>query len=153
MGRVEAIFISRQKKTEREEINEGHFIKNFGLEGDAYSSPGAKRQVTILSSKGRAAVEQEGMNGLCFERFLETVRISGIDADALKPGAVLVAGRALFEVTEYRKKCYPECTIVQSGRVCSLATDVRFLKVLRTGKVSVGDRVEIIKEYDILHSS
>ncbi len=152
-GIVEKLFISREKKTKRVAIESGLFIKNYGLEGDAYSSPGARRQVTVLSSEGRAAVEKEDLEGLCFERFIETVRISGIEADTLKPGVLLKAGTALFEVTEYRKKCYPECSIIQTGRVCSLFTDARFLKVLTTGKVAVGDRVEIIKEYDILHSS
>ncbi len=144
-GRVEKLFLSREKKTKRLEMDEGLFIEDFGLEGDAYSSTGAKRQVTILSLDARKSVENEDLEGLCFERFLETVRISGIDAGILKEGVILKIGRAVFKVTEYRKKCYPECAIVKSGRVCALVRDARFLKVISTGRVAAGDIVEIIQ--------
>ena len=144
-GRVERLFLSREKKTKRVEIDEGIFIEDYGLEGDAYSSRGAKRQVTVLPLEARDAVEKEEQDGLCFERFLETVRISGIDSENLREGVILKIGDAVFEVTKHRKKCYPECDIVKSGRVCSLVKGARFLKVLSTGKVTVGDCVEIIK--------
>ena len=41
MGSVEAIHISRKKKTAHEEIDEEMFTKGYGLERDAYSVEGA----------------------------------------------------------------------------------------------------------------
>ncbi len=146
MGRVEAILISRERKSARIEIDEGMFLENYGLEGDAYSKGGTERQVTICTLDGRNAVEKESLNGLCFERFMETVRISGIPLEKIETGTRFVIGEAVFEVIQDRKKCYPECDIIRSGRVCSLKTDVRFLKVLKSGLVRKGDRVEITLE-------
>ncbi len=143
--RVEKLYLSRKKKTKRVEIEEGLFIEDFGLEGDAYSRLGADRQVTVLSSEGRSGVESDPLKGLCFERFVETVRISGIDMDLLSEGTVLRLGEAVFEVTRYRKKCYGECDIVKSGRTCSLVPGARFLKVIKTGIVRKGDAGEVIK--------
>lgn len=145
-GVVTAVFLSIEKKKPRIEITEGIFLEDYGLEGDAYSSRGSKRQVAVLSEEGRIGVVNEKLDGLCFERFLETVRFSGIDMSKLKPGTRLRIGEAFFEVSKHRKKCYPECSIIKSGRVCSLVPEVRFLKVLKTGKVRKGDSVEIIKE-------
>ncbi len=143
--RVEKLYLSRKKKTKRVEIEEGLFIEDFGLEGDAYSSLGADRQVTVLSSEGRLGVESDPMNGLCFERFVETVQISGINMDLLDEGTVIKLGEAVFKVTQYRKKCYGECDIVKSGRICALASHARFLKVIKTGIVRKGDTGEVIK--------
>ncbi len=146
MGRVEAIFVSREKKSTRIEIEEGMFRENYGLEGDAYSKSGTERQVPVLSLEGRSAVQNEVLDGLCFERFMETLRISGIPLHKTGTGTRFSIGRAVFEVVKDRKKCYPECDIVKSGRVCSLKTDVRFLKVIKSGVVRKGDPVEIILE-------
>ncbi len=146
MGKVEAILISREKKTPRIEIDKGVFTQNYGLEGDAYSKEGEDRQVTILSLDGRERVENDTRDGLCFRRFIETVRISGIDMDDLKPKMILRMGKALFEVTKYRKKCYPECGIIKTRTTCALVADARFLKVIQSGIVKKGDTVEMILE-------
>lgn len=146
MGKVEAILISRKKKTPRIEVDKGNFIRDYGLEGDAYSGKGEDRQVTILSKEGREQINNDRRDGLCFQRFIETVRISGIDMDDLKPGKILRIGKGLFEVTKYRKKCYPECEIIKAGTTCALVSEARFLKVIQSGVVKKGDRVEIILE-------
>lgn len=146
MGKVEAILVSKEKKSTRIEIEEGMFREDYGLEGDAYSRSGIERQVTVLSLEGRNAVQNEVLDGLCFERFMETIRISGLPLHKTETGTQFSIGGAVFEVVKDRKKCYPECSIVKSGRVCSLKTDVRFLKVIKSGIVRKGDTVEIIKE-------
>ncbi len=144
MGKVEKILLSIKKKAPRVEIKEGMFLENYGLDGDSYSEAGAEKQVTVLSQRGRDLVEKDSLSGLCFERFMETVRISGIPAEKMVPGTTLIMGEAVFKVTEYRKKCYLECPIIKTGRTCGLASDVRFLTVIKSGKVEKGDIVELI---------
>lgn len=146
MGKVEAILISRKKKTPRIEIDKGNFIRDYGLEGDAYSGKGADRQVTILSKAGREQINTDRRDGLCFRRFIETVRISGVDMDDLHPGMILRMGKVLFEVTRYRKKCYPECEIIKAGTTCALVSEARFLRIIQSGVVKKGDSVELILE-------
>jgi len=145
MGEVTKIYLSRVKKEPRVEVKEGMFLEDFGLEGDAYSGIGATKQVTVFFDEGRKSLSEEPFPGLCFQRFLETLQISGIKADDLKLDTELQVGKAVFIVSKPRKKCYPECKIIQDGRSCALSRDVRFCRVLQTGTIRKGDSVKIIR--------
>ena len=147
MGEVTKIYLCKVKKEPRIEVEEGMFLENFGLEGDAYSEIGVEKQVTVFFEEGRDSLIDEPFPGLCFPRFLETIRIRGIKADNCKTGARIQAGKAILAVSKPRKKCYPECRIIQDGRHCALSSDVRFCKVLQTGTIQKGDSVKIIREY------
>ncbi len=144
MGEVSNIYLCTIKKQPRVEINEGNFLANFGLEGDAYSEFGVEKQVPIFFDEGRLSLEEEPFPGLCFPRFLETIRIRGIKADYLKKDSIVQIGEAVFQVSKNRKKCYSECKIIQNNRHCALSEDVRFCKVLQTGIIRKGDSVNII---------
>lgn len=141
MGEVSNIFLCTIKKQPRVEIDEGNFLKDFGLEGDAYSEAGTEKQVPVFFDEGRNSLEQESFPGLCFSRFLETIRIKGIKADSFRTDDIIQIGEAVFQVSKTRKKCYPECKIIQDNRHCALSRDVRFCKVLNTGKIRKGDNV------------
>ncbi len=144
MGQVSKIYLCKVKKEPRVEIEEGRFIKNFGLEGDAYSGIGVEKQVPVFFEEGRTSLEAESFPGLCFPRFLETIRIRGIKAGNFKTGSSIKIGEAVFQVSKIRKKCYSECKIIQDNRHCALSKDVRFCKVLQTGIIRKGDSVNII---------
>ena len=147
MGEVTKIFLCKVKKEPRIEVEAGKFLEDFGLEGDAYSATGASKQLTIFFDEGRDALSEEPFSGLCFPRFLETIRIRRIKADNLKTGTKIQVGKAVFAVSKPRKKCYPECSIIQDGRHCALSSDVRFCTVLQAGTIQKGDSVAIIDEY------
>jgi len=144
MGEVSRIFLCKIKKQPRIEIEEGNFLVNFGLEGDAYSNIGTEKQVPVFFDDSRFSLEEEPFPGLCFPRFLETIRIRGIRADRFKTDSIFKIGEAVFQVSKTRKKCYPECRIIQDKRHCALSRDVRFCKVLQTGIIKKGDSVTII---------
>ena len=144
MGEVSRIFLCTIKKQPRIEIEEGNFLVNFGLEGDVYSEVGTEKQVTVFFDDSRISLEEEPFPGLCFPRFLETIRIRGIKADDFKTDCVFQIGEAVFQVNKARKKCYPECRIIQDNRHCSLSKDVRFCKVLQTGIIKKGDGIKLI---------
>ncbi|MDA3940174.1 MAG: hypothetical protein PF693_12860, partial [Spirochaetia bacterium] len=144
MGEVSNIYLCKIKKQPRVEISEGNFLADFGLEGDAYSEVGVDKQVPIFFDEGRMLMEKEAFPGLCFSRFLETIRIKGINASTFTTGTVVQIGSAEFIVNKVKKKCYPECKIIQDNRHCSLSRDVRFCKVIQTGIIRKGDSVSII---------
>jgi len=144
MGEVSNIYICEVKKQPRVEIDEGNFLKNFGLEGDAYSETGIEKQVPVFFDEGRTSLRDEPFPGLCFPRFLETIRIKGIKADSFRSNAIIRIGEAVLKVSKTRKKCYSECKIIQDNRHCALSRDVRFCKVLNTGKIRKGDSVSIL---------
>ena len=144
MGEVIKIYLCKVRKEPRIEVEEGKFLENFGLEGDAYSEKGAGKQVAVFFDEGRDSLSDEPFPGLCFPKFLETVRIRGIKADDFKTDINIEIGEAVFKVSKSRKKCYSECKIIQDGRHCALSRDVRFCKVIQTGTIRKGDSVKII---------
>ena len=148
MAEVTKIYLCKVKKKPRIEVEEGIFLENFGLEGDAFSETGGSKQVTVFFNEGRDSLSDEPFPGLCFHRFLETIRICGIKADDFKTGTEIQVGEVILMVSKPRKKCYPECKIIQDGRHCALSSDVRFCRVLQTGTIRKGDSVSIlIKEH------
>ncbi len=141
------IYLCKVKKEPRIEVKEGKFLRNFGLEGDAYSEIRVDKQVTVFFDEGRDSLSDEPVPGLCFPRFLETIRIRGIKADDFKTGTEIQVGEVILTVSKPRKKCYSECKIIQDGRDCALSRDVRFCRVLQTGIIREGDTVKIIREH------
>ena len=144
MGEVTKIYLCKVKKEPRIEVEEGMFLKNFGLEGDAYSETGVDKQVTVFFDEGRDSLSDEPFSGLCFPRFLETIQIRGIEADGFKTDTEIQVGEVVLKVSKPRKKCYSECEIIQDGRHCALSRDVRFCRVLQTGTIRKGDSVSIL---------
>jgi len=144
MGKVSKIYLCKVKKEPRIEIEKGQFIENYGLAGDAYSEPGIEKQVPVFFDKGWLSLEEEPFPGLCFSRFLETIRIQGIEAGNFKTGTTIKIGEAIFQVSKIRKKCYSECKIIQDNRHCALFKDVRFCTVLQSGIIRKGDIVSVI---------
>jgi len=141
---VSEIYICKVKKQPRIEIETGFFIENFGLEGDTYSKIGTEKQVTLFFDESRDLLEKELYSGLCFSRFLETIRIKGMRAEKLVAGTKIQLGDAVLIISTKKKKCYPECRIIQDNRVCALSKDVRFCKVLKSGNISRGDNVKLL---------
>ena len=144
MAEVTKIYLCKVKKEPRIEIAEGKFLADFGLEGDAYSEVDVDKQVTVFINEGRDSLSDEPFSGLCFPRFLETIRIRGIKADDFKTGTEIQVGEVILMVSKPRKKCYSECKIIQDERHCALSSDVRFCRVLQTGIIREGDTVNII---------
>jgi len=142
-GVVASIYICKDRKKPRELIEEGEFIEGFGLLGDAYSQKG-NRQVTILGVKSREEVENSEIKGLCFRRFVETIRTKDIDLYKLPKGTKLKIGDTIQEISIVGKRCFPECKIVQRGESCALSRENVFTKVLKSGKIKVGDSIEIL---------
>ncbi|MDA3956800.1 hypothetical protein [Oceanispirochaeta sp.] len=143
MASVSGIYIKKSKEDLREEISEGFFKADFGLEGDINSAPGP-RQVCLLRRENREEVKVDTRNGLCFKRFNETLQIEGLDLESLNLDSWLRIGDAILKVTVCGKKCWPECEIIQSGAVCSLNKSARFLAVLESGMIRKGDSVALL---------
>lgn len=140
MGRVSAIFIKKDKESPRKEITEGEFRENHGLVGDVNSAAGP-RQVCLMRKEDRELVNSDSRNGLCFERFRETVQIEGIALEALTKDSWFRIGDAIFKVTIIGKKCWPDCEIIKSKSICALPKAARFMGVLESGVIRVGDEV------------
>ena len=139
-SKITAIYIKKGEKSDREKISCGIFRKDHGLEGDFHSG-NKERQVVLLSLSARRELEKDTREGFCFSRFYETVQVDGVSLEGLPEGTRFSAGDVVMEITELKKRCFPECKIIQGGSVCVLIEGVVIARVVKTGKMSVGDMV------------
>lgn len=77
----------------------------------------------------------------CFRRYKANLITEGIDTTQLNTGDLLAAGGAVFRVSGYGKKCFPECIYHEKGVFCRLSAGAVFLEVIRDGYVSVSDEI------------
>ncbi|HHV27044.1 MAG TPA: MOSC domain-containing protein [Tissierellia bacterium] len=144
-GEVVAIYI-KNKRGEQEKLTQGgNFKTGHGLIGDIHSK-GGNNQVSIFTLEGREKNSSLAHKGLCMERFYENITIKNIDVSRLYIGLRLIIGETIHEITQIGKKCFPECKLIRSGEVCSLAKEVIFTKIIKSGKIKIGDNIIIIQK-------
>jgi len=138
-GIIERIRTYSEKGAEGKDLTEGRLIENLGLEGD-FHAKGGERQISLLFSEdsGQTIVIKE--KGLCFLRFKENIAIRGIER--VDPGMRLAAGEAVLEITGETKHCHAECSLFEAGKRCSLAGQSLFAKVVKSGIIRPGDKIE-----------
>ncbi len=141
-GIIKAVCISEKRGTVKKNINEVNVIKDFGLEGDAHAGKW-HRQVSFLSAdivdefneKGASVIE-----GDCGENILAY----GIDFKKLPVGTKLICNDAKFEITQIGKECHSHCEIYKRVGDCIMPREGIFAKVLESGTIKVGDKIEVI---------
>ena len=135
-GVVKAVCTSEKKGVEKHSVPEGHFLKDFGIEGDAHAGKW-HRQVSLLSYdkvkefNERGAQVEDGAFG-------ENLVIEGIELNTLSIGQKIKIGDVLLEVTQIGKKCHDKCQIYYQVGECIMPKNGIFTKVLNGGNVKVG---------------
>jgi cyclic pyranopterin phosphate synthase len=145
-GTVERIRVFPAKGETGRELNEGIFIEDLGLEGD-FHAKGGGRQISLFFAGTDPAETHSAEKALCFSRFGENITIRGIDPSVIKSGMLLSSADAILEVTAETKHCHEECELFKAGETCSLAGLNLFARVLKSGLIRLGDRIEIAKEF------
>lgn len=143
MSKIRNIKISKVKKQPKIYLEQAYFGKNHGLEGDIHSGPG-ERQISILASETREKIKREKLDGLCTTKFDENVETEGIELYNYPVGTKVRMGDAEIEISQVGKKCYKECPIIQEKKTCALSKECIFAKVIKSGWVRKGDKVEEI---------
>ena len=142
-GVVRAICISEKRGTEKHFIDEGHFLVDFGIEGDAH---GGKwhRQVSLLSYDKVKAFNERGAN-VIDGAFGENLVVEGIDFRSLPVGSRLYAGTVELMMTQIGKECHSHCAIYKRMGECIMPKEGVFAEVIREGVIRPGDvmRVEL----------
>lgn len=144
-GKVLEINISDKKGIVKTPINEGNFIVDFGLEGDAHGGDW-HRQISLLGIESIDKMRKEGVEDLEFGSFAENITTEGIVLYELPVGTKLKIGDTIQEVTQIGKECHTGCAIAQKVGKCVMPKEGIFTKVLKAGKVKVGDTIEEIEE-------
>ena len=140
-GVVKAICISDKRGIEKRAIEEGHFLVDFGIEGDAHAGHW-HRQVSLLSYDKVMAFNERGAN-VIDGAFGENLVVEGIDFRSLPVGTRLYAGDVQLEMTQIGKECHSHCAIYKRMGECIMPTNGVFAKVLHGGKISVGDEFHV----------
>lgn len=143
MAKVIAISISETKGVPKENIPEGNFIEDFGLEGDAHAGKW-HRQVSLLGVESINKMKAIGIEGLCSGKFAENITTEGINLYELPVGTKLQIGETFQEVTQIGKECHTGCAIFQQIGQCIMPKEGIFTKVIKGGKIKVGDEIKIV---------
>jgi MOSC domain-containing protein YiiM len=142
MAKVISINISRKRGTIKEALQEGVFIKGFGLEGDAHGGDW-HRQVSLL---GNESIDK--MRGKEIELspgvFAENITTDGINLYELPIGTLLKIGESLHKVTQIGKTCHNACEIRTIVGDCVMPREGIFTVVMESGTVKIGDAIELI---------
>lgn len=140
-GVVKAVCISDRKGIEKKAIEEGHFLVDFGIEGDAH---GGKwhRQVSLLSYDKVKAFNERGAN-VDDGAFGENLVVEGLDFRALPVGTRLYAGTAQLVMTQIGKECHSHCAIYKRMGECIMPKEGVFAEVVKEGIIRPGDEMRI----------
>ena len=141
MSTVKAICISEKKGTQKHEVEEAFFREDYGIENDAHAGKW-HRQVSLLSYekieefRGKGADVDNGAFG-------ENLIIDGIDFRKLPVGTRFKIGDVCLEMTQIGKECHSHCAIYHAVGDCIMPREGVFTKVLSSGTVRKGDKVEM----------
>lgn len=144
MAKVVAINISEKKGVPKKTIEQGNFIEDFGLEGDAHAGKW-HRQVSLLGIESINKMKEIGIKGLCTGKFAENLTTEGIDLWKLPVGTRLKIGETIQEVTQIGKECHTGCAIFQQIGSCIMPKEGIFTKVIKGGIIKIGDEIEVLK--------
>ena len=139
--RVVALSMSTEKGTAKKNVNQARFRVNHGMEGDAHAGPW-HRQVSLLAvervdeMRARGAEVKPGAFG-------ENITTEGVDLRSLRVGDRVLLRGVELEITQIGKECTKPCAIFYRVGDCVMPREGLFARVLRGGRVNVGDPVEI----------
>ena len=140
-GVVKAICISDKRGIEKRAIEEGHFLVDFGIEGDAHAGHW-HRQVSLLSYDKVRVFNERGAN-VIDGAFGENLVVEGIDFRSLPVGTRLYAGTVLLEMTQIGKECHSHCAIYKRMGECIMPKEGVFARVIREGIIRPGDVMRV----------
>lgn len=142
-GKILAVCRSEKKGTVKSEIGEGLLVENFGLKDDAHAGKW-HRQISLLGVESIDKMQSKGFK-IKYGDFAENLTIEGIVLHQLPLGTKLKVGEnVLLEVTQIGKECHHDCEIRKKIGDCVMPREGIFARVLKGGKVKVGDDIEVL---------
>ena len=144
MGEIVAVCTSEKKGMRKKNQGEGVLVLEHGLEGDAHAGPW-HRQVSLLALESIDKMRAAGLDVNPGD-FAENLTTQGISLFTLPVGTKLQIGsEALGEITQIGKECHTRCAIYYQAGDCVMPKEGIFIRVLKGGKVQVGDKVEVVE--------
>ncbi len=138
MGKVISINISAERGIDKTSVGEVMVVEGWGLEGDAHGGDW-DRQVSILPVEALERVPQHKADEVLKGGYTENFTVSGILPEEMAIGRTLKIGEAEVEILHIGKEIFKE-----HGRPYVVSREGRFGRVVKGGKVKVGDEAGII---------
>ena len=142
MAKVIAVNTSDKKGIEKRPVEQGEFIENFGLKGDAHGGDW-HRQVSLLAQESINKAIAMGAEGLNAGKFAENITTEGIELHTLPIGTRLEINGVLLEVTQIGKECHQKCAIFHKLGDCIMPREGIFAKVIKGGIIKPGDEIKL----------
>ena len=141
MSKVISVNSSPGRGTPKYPVNEGNFIKGFGMEGDGHAGDW-HRQVCIfdVSSMDFMSVEERSA---CEETYSENITTEGMKLHTLPVGTSLQIGETILEITQIGKDFVKDPSL-HTPREIIMHKEGVFCIVIKSGKVNIGDGVSIV---------
>ena len=145
-GEVVAVCVSDRKGVPKQDVGSAELRVNWGLVGDAHAGDW-HRQVSLLALESIEKMRAKGLK-VGPGSFAENITTRGLELYTLPVGTRLRLGTALVEVTQIGKVCHDRCAVYYQAGDCVMPREGIFVKVLRPGRVAVGDVVEVLTDQD-----
>jgi TatD DNase family protein len=142
MGKVKAVCVSTEKGTQKKNVGSALFVVEHGIQGDAHAGKW-HRQVSLLSHDQIEAFRARGAE-VGDGAFGENLVVEGIDFKALPIGTRFQANEVELELTQIGKECHHGCQIFQKMGDCIMPREGVFARVLRGGRIQVGDELVVV---------
>ncbi len=141
MARIVAVCLSDTKAVSKKPVDGGFLRENYGLVGDAHASPGADRQVSLLSTDSIEKMRRLGVE-LSAGDFAENLTVEGMDLVSLPIGTQLALGKSvILEVIQIGKECHSRCAVYRQVGKCVMPEEGVFARVIHGGLVKAGDQI------------
>ncbi len=160
MAHVVSVNVSDKKGVVKSPVPSIHLVPEEGVEGDAHAGPW-HRQVSLLAAESiehaleTARGRQQAAGGDEGEgpqvgpgAFAENITVQGLDLPRLPVGTRVQVGEAVLEVTQIGKECHGRCAIYYQIGDCVMPREGIFARVIRGGRVSPSDNVNVIEGDD-----
>ena len=142
-GRIKAISISKLRGTKKYNVPHAWLEINLGIVSDAHSG-NWHRQVSLLAAESINKMIAKGAK-VGPGDFAENITTKGINLSRLVVGTRLKIGKdAEIEITQIGKQCHQRCEIFEQNNDCIMPREGLFAKVIKTGRIKVGQTVEIL---------
>jgi MOSC domain-containing protein YiiM len=141
-GRVVSINISDKKGMRKKPVRTAEIITEHGIKGDAHASSTWHRQISLLALESIKKMQNLGLKVNPGD-FAENITTEGIDLIALPIGTQMKIGDVETEVSQIGKECHTRCAIYYQAGDCVMPKEGIFVKVLKGGKIEVGDKISV----------
>lgn len=120
-----------------EQTDCAHFTRE-GMEGGIRKDP--NRPVSMISLSARQEVDQAVLRGLCYKKFKADITL---DCEAMpETNTILASGSLKLGILPERKRCWPDCVLLEENLPCPLIDGVRYAWIEAPGKLCLGDQLK-----------